>query len=208
MHIRFSRHGQIVGSAFSRIAKNIGLDLFPANEVSKQPELLMVWLPRLTRRGGWLTARAERTIEKFLRRYPATRAINRWFAGNGKTVVADPIEDRFNRTDMEEVVATHDVLDASEIDALLRFTAALNMEYGELDAVRDSADSRLYVVDANNTPVGPRWKTISPADGKKAITLLSESLLLEFLPDTRFSISNESFEEGRAAFRMSSAPTN
>ena len=78
-YIRYSRHGQIVGSAFARIAKYVGLDLVPANRVTEQPDLLMVWLPKLTVRGGWLTARAERDIDRFLKRYPETRAINRSF---------------------------------------------------------------------------------------------------------------------------------
>ena len=44
----------------------------------------------------------------------------------------------------------------AETELLLRFADAIRLEYGELDVVRDAADGRIYVVDANRTPVRPK----------------------------------------------------
>ena len=43
-----------------------------------------------------------------------------------------------------------------EAGLLLRFVDAIRLDYGELDVVRDSVDGRIYVVDANRTPVRPK----------------------------------------------------
>lgn len=43
-----------------------------------------------------------------------------------------------------------------EAELLLRFADAIRLDYGELDVVRDAADGRIYVVDANRTPVRPK----------------------------------------------------
>jgi hypothetical protein len=42
-----------------------------------------------------------------------------------------------------------------EIEQLLRFAATLGLDYGELDVLRDRADGRIYVIDANRTPLRP-----------------------------------------------------
>jgi hypothetical protein len=43
-----------------------------------------------------------------------------------------------------------------EVGLLLRFADAIHLDYGELDVVRDAGDGRIYVVDANRTPVRPK----------------------------------------------------
>lgn len=65
---------------------------------------------------------------------------------------ADAQFKEFNGVDMVEPGA---VLSPEELAQLLAFTEALQMEYGELDVLRDREDGRIYVVDANNTPTGP-----------------------------------------------------
>ena len=38
------------------------------------------------------------------------------------------------------------------------FCAAMGLDYGKLDIIRDRADQRLYILDANKTPRwDPRW---------------------------------------------------
>lgn len=261
-YIRLSRHGQIVGSAFSKMADHIGLELVAADRVSERPALLMFWLPKLMARGGAITARAERAAARLLKRYPGLPTINRSFAGNAKTLVGtafrqsfgygisvDPtsfsglaveksdrnathdgvvvrcpidgtaegkvyqrlvdnrtdgktvcdmrvpivgrripfvylkyrqLRDRFDHPEYAELVATRDVLAPAETDALLRFASTVQMEYGELDVLRDQGSRRIYVVDANNTPLGPP-KNIRAADGKIAIRLLATAFHDEFV---------------------------
>lgn len=47
------------------------------------------------------------------------------------------------------------VLSAGEISGIAAFCAALGLDCGELDAIRDPKDGRLYIIDANKTPIGP-----------------------------------------------------
>jgi len=49
-----------------------------------------------------------------------------------------------------------DFFSDEEADQLLRFAASVGLDYGELDVVRDAGDGRIYVVDANRTPVRPK----------------------------------------------------
>ena len=63
--------------------------------------------------------------------------------------------DLFNVTVAAEFVDTEDILSKEEQNNVLTFCKRLGMDYGELDALRDKCDGRLYIVDANNTPAGP-----------------------------------------------------
>ncbi len=67
-----------------------------------------------------------------------------------------PVRDRFG-TDSPYArrVSTSDVYTADEVRKLLAFARSLGLAYGELDVLRDRSDGRIYVVDANKTPVGP-----------------------------------------------------
>ena len=47
---------------------------------------------------------------------------------------------------------------------LLRFAAAIGLEYGELDVVRDEGTGLIYVVDANRTPVRPKGLPVELED--------------------------------------------
>ena len=51
-----------------------------------------------------------------------------------------------------------------EAEQLLRFAAAIGLDYGELDVVRDAGDGRIYVVDANRTPVRPKGLPVESED--------------------------------------------
>ena len=65
------------------------------------------------------------------------------------------------------------VFEADEVDRILAFSAAMGIDYGELDVLRDR-DDRIYVVDANNTPAGPP-NGLSEADQRLAVRTLAES---------------------------------
>ena len=59
----------------------------------------------------------------------------------------------FMGTAMTEPRRPEEVFSAEEIQLVLRFAAAIGMDYGELDVLRDVHDGRIYVVDANRTPM-------------------------------------------------------
>lgn len=64
-----------------------------------------------------------------------------------------PASNAFDGVDHADLRAATDVFSPEEVDQLLRFAAAIGMEYGEIDVLREHATGRLYVVDANRTPL-------------------------------------------------------
>jgi hypothetical protein len=48
-----------------------------------------------------------------------------------------------------------DFYSPAEVDQMLAFCAALGLEYGELDVLRENGSDRLFVIDANPAPVRP-----------------------------------------------------
>lgn len=60
-----------------------------------------------------------------------------------------------SRSSHTDVVEADQVLSPEEIDRVLQFARELKMDFGDLDAMRDAQDGRLYILDANNTPNGP-----------------------------------------------------
>ncbi|MCW5714907.1 MAG: hypothetical protein KIT43_10385 [Bauldia sp.] len=66
-----------------------------------------------------------------------------------------PPQRRFGAVATEAGVnAPEEVLSPDERSRLAAFAAAIGLDFGEVDAIRDR-DGVLYVVDANKTPVGP-----------------------------------------------------
>lgn len=51
--------------------------------------------------------------------------------------------------------AVEDVFSAAEIDLIARFSAAMRLDWGALDVLRDRANGRIYIVDVNKTDTGP-----------------------------------------------------
>lgn len=65
-------------------------------------------------------------------------------------------EARFSNDNLDCVLRRpEDVFCPEEIEAIGRFCAFLGLDWGGLDILRDRADGRLYVVDANKTDMGP-----------------------------------------------------
>jgi hypothetical protein len=71
--------------------------------------------------------------------YEKWRPEPQWFAGTRLSVPRTPDE----------------LFSAAEQALLLRFAAAMGMDYGELDVLRDEPTGLIYVVDANRTPTRP-----------------------------------------------------
>lgn len=87
-----------------------------------------------------------------------------------------PASARFSIQNTSVVVKTPEqVFSADEIAQLKRFLAAMKLDWGGLDVLREHSSGRLYVVDVNKTDTGPavvlNWR-----DRTKATTLLSDAL--------------------------------
>lgn len=91
------------------------------------------------------------------------------------------VKERFTQIhDRVDVCPTEKVLTDREVARLLAFCAAIGMDFGELDVLRDSKDGCLHVVDANKTPAGPP-KHIHWWDGVGAIRTLAKAFDDEFI---------------------------
>ena len=87
-----------------------------------------------------------------------------------------PAAARFSIQNTSVVVkAPEEVYSAQELAQIERFCAAMQLDWGGLDVLREHASGRLYVVDVNKTDTGPavvlNWR-----DRKIATTLLSDAL--------------------------------
>jgi hypothetical protein len=68
-----------------------------------------------------------------------------------------------------------EVLSQDELNKILEFCRVLNIEYGELDVLRDRKSGEIYIIDANNTPHGPTGFSLSHK--RKALSLLQDEIL-------------------------------
>ena len=55
----------------------------------------------------------------------------------------------------------------------------MNLEYGDLDILRDNDDGRIYIVDANNTPHGP--SQLTKEEKKSALDILTREFKKSFM---------------------------
>lgn len=66
------------------------------------------------------------------------------------------IGERFANANAEVVLMrAEDVYSGAEMEGIARFCAALGLDWGGLDVLRDVSEGRLYIVDANKTDMGP-----------------------------------------------------
>ncbi|WP_427449842.1 hypothetical protein [Litorimonas sp. WD9-15] len=67
-----------------------------------------------------------------------------------------PIDQRFANLNTRVRITTADTCFSNEeIEQISTFCAAMGLDWGGLDILRDAADGRLYIVDVNKTDMGP-----------------------------------------------------
>jgi hypothetical protein len=87
------------------------------------------------------------------------------------------INERFKNTTIKtELKPIIDVLSSDEIILINKFVKKIELDYGELDILRDKDDGKIYIVDVNNTPHGPPANT-NKKDALTAIEKISHALL-------------------------------
>jgi len=89
-----------------------------------------------------------------------------------------------NLTTFAGLAVPIEVLNETELDICSRFCTELGMDYGEIDVLRDVDSNRIYIVDANNTPVGPP-KSLSVEERSMAIRLITAQFLASFFGESR-----------------------
>lgn len=66
------------------------------------------------------------------------------------------VSKRFLNTNTEVLLRTpQEVFSQEELDQITAFTREIGLDWGGVDVLRDRADGRLYIVDANKTDMGP-----------------------------------------------------
>jgi hypothetical protein len=66
-----------------------------------------------------------------------------------------PLLSRFTKTARAVLADPQAVFSDGELEKIRLFCSRLGLDYGELDIIRDQADGRVYILDANNTPWSP-----------------------------------------------------
>jgi hypothetical protein len=94
-------------------------------------------------------------------------------------------DERFQRKMTRvEMAETGEAFSLAEQESLLRFCRELGIAHAELDVLRDNADGRLYVVDANPTPFSPPRlapRAIKRAFRKRTAAAFARNFLPELL---------------------------
>ena len=92
------------------------------------------------------------------------------------------LDDRFDNTIRSVRVPVESIITEDEARKVIRFCKEFGLEYGELDTLRDKDDGKLYIVDANNTPWGPRPSYhVSPAEYEIFLKTASAAFASEFM---------------------------
>jgi hypothetical protein len=82
-------------------------------------------------------------------------------------------ETRAQKVLLEEV---DEYISAEEKANILKFTASIGLDFGEIDVMRNRNDGKLYIVDVNNTPYGPP-ANLPDSDAQKALRIQAEELI-------------------------------
>lgn len=87
-----------------------------------------------------------------------------------------PAAVRFSNINTQVSIARiDDVLSRREQELIKALCSAIALDVGELDVLRDRADGRIYVVDANRMPFGPP-KPMRLRDAYRAVALYAQAL--------------------------------
>ena len=78
-----------------------------------------------------------------------------------------------------EIHSPETVLSKTELKGIKEMAQKMNIEFGEMDVLRDNDDKRIYVIDVNNTPTGP--SNFTKPEYKAAIKKLASAFSQEFL---------------------------
>ena len=71
------------------------------------------------------------------------------------------------------------LLSQYEIDLLNQFIERFQLDYGEMDVLRNRDDGKIYVIDVNNTPQGPP-SGITPKDAEWALNKMAQTYAQRF----------------------------
>ncbi len=92
-----------------------------------------------------------------------------------------PLAERFDEGKSKiEVVGIEKVVTEEEKEKILVFCAKIGLEYGEVEMIRAADDKKLYIIDVNNTPIGP-WGYLLPSQRIAALKRTAEAFEEQYL---------------------------
>jgi len=89
-------------------------------------------------------------------------------------------EEQFGHKSRARLTTVEQVLTPGEIALVKAYMKALEIEFAEIDILRDRMDSRIYIIDVNDTPHSAR-DNVSKEELKENIRILAEAFQQEFL---------------------------
>ncbi len=96
-----------------------------------------------------------------------------------------PLERRFLNENAEVLLdQLPNCLSRDEIDVISRFAAEIGLDWGGIDVLRDRADDRIYIVDANKTDMGPPV-ALRLGDKLKATRRMAHAFAARMVPRRR-----------------------
>lgn len=90
-----------------------------------------------------------------------------------------PVNDRFGHPSKSIVRKIEEMLSTGEIELLNKLCHEMQLEFGEMDVLRNKDDGKIYVIDVNNTPQFQR--RLSNDDEKTALNKIAAAFKKEFL---------------------------
>jgi hypothetical protein len=91
-----------------------------------------------------------------------------------------PIEGRFAREKTTSRIGNPDkIFSDEEKSKIKKYCEKLELEYGDLDILRDNDDGKIYIVDVNNTPHGP--SQLSKKEKKLVLEILAREFKKAFM---------------------------
>jgi hypothetical protein len=90
------------------------------------------------------------------------------------------VEQFYGKAVKSRIKSPEELLSKKEIELLNTFCKKLQLDYGELDVLRDNQSGKIYVVDVNNTSQGPP-PSMLPGEDTRAIQKMANQFKRAFL---------------------------
>jgi hypothetical protein len=103
-------------------------------------------------------------------------------------IIRRPIASRFAfRSSFSMLCQTSSRMSESERRSVDEMCHSLGLDYGEIDALRNRDDGKLYVVDVNRTPAGPP-RTLTAREKRRALHAMASKFSIAFAEQPRFDV--------------------
>ena len=95
-----------------------------------------------------------------------------------------------------EILRTDEILSQEELHQIVYYCKYINLDYGEIDILRNNEDGKIYIIDVNNTPWWPCNK-LTGTDRNIALNMFWNAFLEYFFPEkyTQYHIPDDKIDD-------------